>query len=406
MNFKRNGGFTLVELIVVIAILAILAGVAVPVYSGYIAKANEAADLQLLGALNSAFTAACVENGEVVDDAMVGAEFTMTGTEGDMKISGLTLPQAVEGRARSGEKAAKIFASFQNFYGANMDKGFKVFVKIVFTEDGSFEGYTADEVAQGGSMKDNGDGTWTITTTSGTSVTVSATDLDALKNSTFGEMGADALLNELDTVTNLAASMIYTNAGGTVEAMLNDYEFLRFYLKNAGVTGTEGMSYEDIDANLEALQPNGNQIANAAVLYAAQNANKMDRTDITAFLNESNGTMYQSVMGNMNGENSSTAMTQAALAYGMYLAFNRNQGNTDDVDSTVMMSVMTGQSADSDEFRAYLNSAQGQADLNAYLAALNMVDSNTQSNSGLVNNTINNGFNTTDLQELLGQAMK
>ena len=52
--FKKNGGFTLVELIVVIAILAILAGVAVPAYSGYIAKAEQAADLQTLSAVNTA----------------------------------------------------------------------------------------------------------------------------------------------------------------------------------------------------------------------------------------------------------------------------------------------------------------------------------------------------------------
>ena len=39
--FKKNGGFTLVELIIVIAILAILSTVAVAGYSTYISKANQ-----------------------------------------------------------------------------------------------------------------------------------------------------------------------------------------------------------------------------------------------------------------------------------------------------------------------------------------------------------------------------
>lgn len=41
---KNNKGFSLVELIVVIAIMAILAAVAIPTFSGFITKANKAAD--------------------------------------------------------------------------------------------------------------------------------------------------------------------------------------------------------------------------------------------------------------------------------------------------------------------------------------------------------------------------
>lgn len=44
-----KAGFTLVELIVVIAILGILAGIGTVGYSGYIKKANQAADIQLIG---------------------------------------------------------------------------------------------------------------------------------------------------------------------------------------------------------------------------------------------------------------------------------------------------------------------------------------------------------------------
>lgn len=72
---KKTAGFTLVELIVVIAILAILAGVAIPVYSGYIKKANQANDLLALDTVKTAAVFTYTQR-----RAMVGAEIGAVST--------------------------------------------------------------------------------------------------------------------------------------------------------------------------------------------------------------------------------------------------------------------------------------------------------------------------------------
>ena len=54
MRHGNRSAFTLIELIVVIAILGILAGIAIPVYSGYITKAKEATDYQMLSSVYTA----------------------------------------------------------------------------------------------------------------------------------------------------------------------------------------------------------------------------------------------------------------------------------------------------------------------------------------------------------------
>lgn len=87
-----NKGFSLVELIVVIAIMAILVGVAVPVYTGYITKANEAVDKQYLGELEQAINTVYIDfeaNGgnipaKIAFDAETGMSIPEDGCVGEL----------------------------------------------------------------------------------------------------------------------------------------------------------------------------------------------------------------------------------------------------------------------------------------------------------------------------------
>lgn len=78
-TFKKTGGFTLVELIIVIAILAILSSVAVAGYSAYITKANDTAAEAFLGELVTQATLANAEAGpidEILVDVTVSGQTT------------------------------------------------------------------------------------------------------------------------------------------------------------------------------------------------------------------------------------------------------------------------------------------------------------------------------------------
>ncbi|SDI90716.1 prepilin-type N-terminal cleavage/methylation domain-containing protein [Lachnospiraceae bacterium G41] len=74
---KNNKGFSLVELIIVIAIMAILVGVMAPQLIKYIEKTNVASDVQLCDSIRTALTTA------TMDPDVVKAGCALGSTTGD-----------------------------------------------------------------------------------------------------------------------------------------------------------------------------------------------------------------------------------------------------------------------------------------------------------------------------------
>ncbi len=71
---KGSPGFTLAELIIVIAILAVLVGIAIPAYSGYIEKAESLADAQMLDRILTAAQTLMTAEGQTVSSVSVGCD--------------------------------------------------------------------------------------------------------------------------------------------------------------------------------------------------------------------------------------------------------------------------------------------------------------------------------------------
>jgi prepilin-type N-terminal cleavage/methylation domain-containing protein len=65
---KEEKGFTLVELLVVIVILGVLAGIGIPTYRGFIERSHEAATLAELQAVSMAIKYYFMEHGEELSD--------------------------------------------------------------------------------------------------------------------------------------------------------------------------------------------------------------------------------------------------------------------------------------------------------------------------------------------------
>ena len=70
INSKKKG-FTIVELVIVIAVIAILSAVLIPTFSNLVKKANTSADIQAVRQMNTHLAINEVTEGKTINDVFL-----------------------------------------------------------------------------------------------------------------------------------------------------------------------------------------------------------------------------------------------------------------------------------------------------------------------------------------------
>ena len=97
MKKMNRKGFTIVELVIVIAVIAILAAVLIPTFSGIVEKAQESAEVQkVTNEYKEAYAEALLDNNGTLPDSLTGVNFTFALTIDDGAVTDVDVTSTVQ----------------------------------------------------------------------------------------------------------------------------------------------------------------------------------------------------------------------------------------------------------------------------------------------------------------------